>query len=240
MASSEHKALRQTRRYLIVGLLTAAPLWITWLVFDFILTQLSKVGSPWVNALARAVRGHAPALADWLQQPWFQSLLAVVITLAALYGLGWAATRVLGQRIIAAFETWFERVPLVQAIYGGSKRFLAAVKQKPTGVQRVVLIDFPSPPMKAVAFITRVMRDKSTGRELAAVYVPTSPNPTSGYIEIVPLEHVTPTDWTIDEAMSFVITGGTTAPDRIQYELPQKAGVEDEPVSDRAVSGQGS
>jgi uncharacterized membrane protein len=49
------------------------------------------------------------------------------------------------------------------------------------------------------------------------VYVPTAPNPTSGYIEIVPVKHVVSTDWTIDEAMSFVMTGGVTSPDRVRY-----------------------
>jgi uncharacterized membrane protein len=64
------------------------------------------------------------------------------------------------------------------------------------------------------------MRDDTTGRELAVVYVPTSPNPTSGYIEIVPLEKVVQTDWTMEEAMSFVMTGGTNAPDRVRYTNP--------------------
>ncbi|MDP2238877.1 MAG: DUF502 domain-containing protein [Burkholderiales bacterium] len=62
--------------------------------------------------------------------------------------------------------------------------------------------------MKAVGFVTKIMHDETTGRELAVVYVPTSPNPTSGYIEIVPLSDVVQTDWTIEEAMSFVMTGG--------------------------------
>jgi uncharacterized membrane protein len=61
------------------------------------------------------------------------------------------------------------------------------------------------------------MHDAASGRELAAVYVPTSPNPTSGYIEIVPLDEVVQTDWTIEQAMSFVMTGGANAPDKIAF-----------------------
>jgi uncharacterized membrane protein len=59
--------------------------------------------------------------------------------------------------------------------------------------------------------------------DLAAVYVPTTPNPTSGYLEIVPLAHVISTDWTIDEAMTFVISGGAVAPDNINYTTSVKA-----------------
>jgi len=96
------------------------------------------------------------------------------------------------------------------------------MRTPPVSGQRVVLISFPTPEMKAVGFVTKVMRDETTGRELAAVYVPTSPNPTSGYIEIVPLEDVVQTDWTMEEAMSFVMTGGANAPDRVRYTPPPK------------------
>jgi uncharacterized membrane protein len=71
--------------------------------------------------------------------------------------------------------------------------------------------------MKAVGLVTRVMTDRDSGESLAAVYVPTSPNPTSGYIEIVPVADLVPTDWTLDEAMSFIMTGGTTSPDTVSF-----------------------
>jgi uncharacterized membrane protein len=80
-----------------------------------------------------------------------------------------------------------------------------------------VLIDFPAPPLKTVALVTKVVRDSTTGRDMAVVYVPTSPNPTSGYMEIVPVELLTPTDWSLDEAMRFVVTGGTSAPAEMNF-----------------------
>jgi uncharacterized membrane protein len=126
------------------------------------------------------------------------------------------------------------RTPVVAAIYGGTKRFLAAIKEKPSGVQRVVLISFPTAEMKAVGLVTRVIKDADTGEDLAAVYVPTAPNPTSGYIELVPVRDVVSTDWTIDEAMSFVMTGGATSPDSVRFrtagELRRAGG---EPAAER-------
>jgi len=74
--------------------------------------------------------------------------------------------------------------------------------------------------MKTVGLVTRVLTDSSSGRELAAVYVPTTPNPTSGYLEIVPLDQVTSTDWTLDEAMAFIMSGGAVAPDTMHYDQP--------------------
>jgi uncharacterized membrane protein len=218
MKKDEHTALAvRVRRYLIAGILVLTPLWVTWLVLNFLFTQLSGFGTPWVQAFTRSVQNTVPSLAQFLSVAWLESALAVVLTLFALYFLGWATSQVLARRLIAYFEAVLERVPLVQAIYGSTKKLLAALQTKPEGVQRVVLIEFPAPPLKAVGLVTRVMTDATTGRELAVVYVPTSPNPTSGYMELVPVENLISTDWTLDEAMRFIITGGTSAPDRIAF-----------------------
>ena len=77
--------------------------------------------------------------------------------------------------------------------------------------------------MKTVGLVTRTFVDDDTGRRLAAVYVPTTPNPTSGYLEIVPLENVTSTNWTLDEAMGFVATGGAVAPPTMNYDISANA-----------------
>lgn len=204
-------------RYLLIGFFTVAPLWVTWLVFDFLLGILASASTPLVRAAAHLIRPLSETLANWLHDSVLQQLIAVLLTLGALYAIGLFASLVLGKKSLAAFEAILARLPLVQTIYGGTKRFLATLRQPPVSGQRVVLISFPSPEMKAVGFVTKLMRDETSGRELAAVYVPTSPNPTSGYIEIVPLDEVVQTDWTMEEAMSFVMTGGTNAPDSIRY-----------------------
>jgi uncharacterized membrane protein len=211
---------RDVRRYLLIGVVTAAPLWVTWLVFDFLLTQLSKLGLPLVNAVAVALQPLFPGLAAGLKASAFQSLLAALVTVVLIYLLGLTASLVIGRRVLAVLEAVVQRIPLVAAIYGGTKRFLSVVKEQPADVQRVVLIPFPTPEMRAVGFVTRVMEEAGTGRRIAAVYVPTSPNPTSGYIELVPLDQCTETDWTMDEAMSFVITGGATAPATLRFNAP--------------------
>jgi uncharacterized membrane protein len=215
--NTEKSRTPHIQRYLLAGVLTVIPIWITWVVFQFVLTQLSRVGAPWVRAFSKTLQHVSPTLSSWLLNPVFQSVVAVLLTLVALYLLGWAATRVLGKRLINLFDATMERIPLVQTIYGSTKKLLAALQKKPDRVQRVVLIEFPTEHMKTVGFVTRVLKDDVTGRELAAVYVPTTPNPTSGYLEIVPIERVVSTDWTIDEAMTFIISGGAVAPDTLRY-----------------------
>ena len=205
------------RRYLIAGALMLTPLWVTWFVLDFLFRFLSGIGRPWAVRFMGVVEDTAPALAQSLSYAWLESAVAVVLTLLLLYVIGWATSRVLARQLIAQVEAIVARIPVVQLIYGSTKKLLAALQTKPDGVQRVVLIDFPAAPMKTVGLVTRVVRDAATGRDMAIVYVPTSPNPTSGYMEIVPLDQVTPTDWTLDEAMRFVITGGTSAPDTMDF-----------------------
>jgi uncharacterized membrane protein len=212
--------LRHTRRHLLVGVLTAAPLAVTWLVFDFLFTQLSRVGAPAVAAVARAVRPWSEPLALWLREGWITSLLAAALALVLLALLGWFAGRVVGRRVLALLEALLRRIPIAAAIYGGTKRFLSVMEQAPREVQRVVLIPFPNPQLRAVGFVTRVFDDAASGAKIAAVYVPTSPNPTSGYIELVPLALCTPTDWSMDEAMGFVMTGGATAPAHLRFGAP--------------------
>ncbi|MGH8615082.1 MAG: DUF502 domain-containing protein [Gammaproteobacteria bacterium] len=149
--------------------------------------------------------------------PCVEYVIVVALTLVVLYLLGWATTRVLGQRLVAWFEVLLDRVPLVKTIYGGIKILIAAFQTKPEGVERFVLIDFPSPTMKAIGFVTRTLLDEASGQELNVVYVPSSPNPTSGYIEIVSVAKLISTDWTLDQAMQFVITAGATAPNTITF-----------------------
>jgi uncharacterized membrane protein len=215
--SARHSLAHHTWKYVLLGLLTVAPLWITWLVFDFVLDLLRRLGAPAVNALTQLVAPHAPTLAAWIADPYVRATAAVLFTVLGLWLVGLAASRVLGRRLIEGMEALLERIPLVQAVYGGTKRFITAMWHPPARGQRVVLISFPSPDMKTVGFITSIMQDESTGRELAAVYVPTAPNPTSGYIEIVPLEEVIYIDWTVEQVMSFVVTGGANAPAGIRF-----------------------
>ena len=205
------------KRYLLSGMATIIPLWITWLLLDFTFRQLAKVGQPLVRTLSKRLRDDLPGLADLLLSPWFREIIAVLIVLFGLYALGWGANRVIGKKLLGRIETVVDRLPLVKTIYGSARKLMGALQTEPGGIQRVVLIEFPNENMKTVGLVTRTLTDMHTGRKLAAVYVPTTPNPTSGYLEIVPMERLVSTDWTLDEAMSFVVSGGAVAPDRFSF-----------------------
>ncbi|WP_201313737.1 DUF502 domain-containing protein [Dyella sp. EPa41] len=203
------------KRYLITGLLTVIPLWVTWVVFKFVLSLLAGIGAPLVTTLLGSFSQRSSKAEAALNSDAILFVLALLLTLVVLYVIGWLANRVIGQRLIDGFDALLARIPLVQTIYGGTKKLMAVLQQKPSGVQRVVLIDFPRKGMKVIGFVTRLMTEEGTGREMAAVYIPTTPNPTGGYLEVVAVDELTPTDWTMDQAMAFIISGGAVAPDTL-------------------------
>ena len=212
------------KRYFLTGLVAIIPLWITWLILSFLFKTLSEIGTPVFQALAELVGPEYPLIARILDSKATLSVVGVALVLFLLVFLGWFTTNFIGRRLFQFFEALFHRIPFVKTIYGSVKKLIAVLGDKPKGnVQRVVLINFPSPEMKTVGLVTRVLTDRTTGRQLAAVYVPTTPNPTSGYLEIVPVEDLVSTDWTMDEAMAFIVSGGAIAPEMVNYEAPPKA-----------------
>lgn len=216
------------KRYLITGLLTFLPLWVTFLVFKFIFGVLANIGAPLASGFVAALNLWAPQTAAELNAGWITNVIALVLTLIALYIIGFFASWVIGQRLLHAFDALLQRIPLVQTIYGGTKKLTSVLQNKPNGLQRVVLVDFPRRGMKVVGFVTRTMVEEGTGREMAAVYIPTTPNPTGGYLEVVPVDELKPTDWTMDQAMAFIISGGAVAPDTLPASNTLRANIDED------------
>lgn len=219
------------QRNIVAGVFTLIPFVVTFVVVDFLLKLLARVGRPFVVQTGNALQETYPAVAEILVNPVIQSVVAVLMVIAALYALGVLATQVIGRQIRRLFDYVINQIPFVSNIYGIVRRTLETFEQKDS-VQRVVLIDFPTENMKAIGLLTRTLQDEKTGEEMAAVFVPTTPNPTNGFLEIVPAKYVTPTDWEMDEAISFLISGGADGPDKVPFfkdkmldEVPNDAGL---------------
>ena len=209
------RILHSLQRNVISGVITAGPFFITWLVFTFILGVLANAGLPIIKILA------LPFPADsWINQHWFQYLLAVVLTIVLFYVVGRAMSQVVGRQMFALFETSLERLPLVNKVYGSVRQLLETLTSKNQASQRVVLIDFPIAGQKSIGFLTHTIADSTTGTPLAAVLVPQAINPSSAYLQFVPLHMVTETDLTMEQAMSMLLTGGAVCPETIRYSSP--------------------
>jgi uncharacterized membrane protein len=226
------RALHSLQRNILSGIITAGPFFITWLVFTFILGVLANAGLPLIKILA------LPFPADsWLNRLWFQYVLAVILTIVLFYLIGRAMSQVVGRQMFALFETSLERLPVVNKIYGSVRQLVETLTSKNQTGQRVVLIDFPIAGQKSIGFLTHTITDAVTGAPLGAVLVPQAINPSSAYLQFVPLRMITETDLTMEQAMSMLLTGGAVCPDTIRYSSPDPRAADRDTNSNVEVNG---
>ena len=207
------RTLRSLQSNILAGIITIGPLFVTYLIFSFLLSELARAGMPLVLMFA----AFFPK--QWLAQPWMQSLLAVVLTLAVLYVAGRLTSLVLGRQAFNLFEAVLERLPFVAKVYTSVRQLLDTMMAKKETSQRVVLVDFPIPGQKSIGFLTRTLTDSSSGAPLAAVLLPNAINPTSAFLQILPMERVIETSMTMEQAMSMLMTGGAAGPETIRYSV---------------------
>jgi uncharacterized membrane protein len=198
------------------------PLWVTWVVVKFVFDMMRLATQPIIEHaiewVARSTGSHPddiPAYVDWAVP-----VVAVLLTLFALYLLGLITANVLGRRVVILLERLSERLPLVKTVYGSTKRVILTLTggSDATQFQKVVLVEFPRPGMKCIAFLTSVIEDTDTCRKMATVFISTTPNPTTGYMQILPLEEVSETGWTVEEAVKVLMSGGILSPPKIPFD----------------------
>jgi uncharacterized membrane protein len=205
------RVMRSLQSNVLAGILTIGPLFVTWLIFAFLFGELARAGMPVVRLLAQVFPK------EWMSQSWMQSILAIFLTLLVLFVTGRVTSLVIGRQAFRLFEAVLERLPFVAKVYTSVRQLLDTMMAKKESCQRVVLVDFPTPGQKSVGFLTRTMTDEATGALLAAVLLPNAINPTSAFLQILPMERVTETDLTMEQAMSMLMTGGAVGPETIRF-----------------------
>ena len=205
------------RKNLTTGLLSAIPLWVTWLVIAFVLGLAVDVTRPLISWLMDAFRPSLPAVAEILGLGAVQHAISVLFLIIILYCLGLLTTHFTGRYLIKIIDQILQKIPFVGKIYHGTKQVIDAFQVKPGETKQVVLIEYPHPGMKTVGLVTKTLIDRESQKSLLAVYVPTTPNPTSGFLEIIPAESVIPTDWTVNDAIAFIVSGGSVGPNVVDY-----------------------
>lgn len=190
---------RRLRRYFLTGLVVITPVGATWLILAWLFRRLDAIlGEP----LQRVMPVRVPGLG--------LLLLLVVILL-----VGWLAYQTAGRRLIHAWDRMLVRFPLTAHIYRAASQIAQTLMgQQRRIVQRVVLIPFPTEGSWAVAFVTN--EESSANDELGEshvhVFLPTTPNPTSGYLLIVRRDRVRDLNLSVEDAMKLIISGGAMAP----------------------------
>jgi uncharacterized membrane protein len=198
------------RAYFFAGVLVTAPVGITF----FVAWTFIEVVDGWVMSLLPA------AYRLDLPLPGAGLLLLVVILIA----IGAFAAGFLGRLMVRAGESLLQRVPVVRNIYGALKQIIETIlAQQSSAFRQVVLVEYPRRNIWAIAFITGVTEGEVqnlTESETVNVFLPTTPNPTSGFLLFVPKEDLIVMDMTVEEGIKMVISGGiVTPPDRRAEEV---------------------
>jgi uncharacterized membrane protein len=220
------RTLRSLQSSVLAGILTVGPLFVTYLIFRFVLNALAEAGLP----IVKPFEAFLPA--SWISTPWLHSLLAVLVTLVLLFVIGRLTSFVIGRQAFNLFEAILERLPFVAKVYTSVRQLLDTMMSKKDTSQRVVLVDFPIQGQKSIGFLTRTMTDSNTGAALAAVLLPNAINPTSAFLQILPIERVVETEMTMEQAMSMLMTGGAVGPEAIQYSTAMSAAKTSKSLSD--------
>lgn len=207
---------------LLAGVLAVLPILVVWWVISFLFALLSSVGAPVAGALTDFIDGQIPSLKPVFANTFVQGVVAVTVVLLFLYLIGAAASRVLGKQLIGFVEALINRIPLIHTVYRAAKQLVAVMQQPAGGAARVVLVEFPHPGVKTIGLVMRTFIDEHSGDEVAAVYVPTAPNPTSGYLQLLPVAKLVPSDLTMDQAMTMIVSGGAVTPERMSLHGPRK------------------
>ncbi|BFU93695.1 MAG: conserved protein of unknown function [Nitrospira sp.] len=189
------------KRYFLTGLLVITPIWGTILILKTLFIAVDGILG---NLLASMVPNH------------YVPGLGILALLVLVFATGLFAANFIGRQIVKAWESWLNRVPLVRGIYSTLKSMMDILSFSERGsYHRVVLIQFPKNGHYCFAFVTGVTKGEMqdiTQDALVHVYVPTSPNPTSGYFLLVPEREVTSVDISVEEAMKLIVSGGLYSP----------------------------
>jgi uncharacterized membrane protein len=215
--SSPHTigTLRLIRNRVIAGLFVVLPLFITYGVIKWLYVTLYAVA---LQPIAFFLK-YAWQLEN--EKPsWVLDFMLSFSAFGLVLGVLFVAGMFFRSRLHRAVDWTLLNVPGVNTVYSAVSNVFNAIStshDNQNKFKRVVLVAFPHPGMKAPAFVTNESKDVQTGKTILAVYVPTTPVPTSGYMLLVPQEDVVELNWDLEETLQAIVSGGITIPKNVTY-----------------------
>lgn len=198
--------MKRFRRYLVAGILVWLPLGVTLLLLRVIVGIMDRT-------LLWLPKQYQPEELLGFEIPG----LGILLTILLLLVTGLLATNFVGSAFIGGWESLMERIPVVRSIYSAAKKFLEIIfSDSGSAFKKVLLIEYPRKGTYSLAFQTSAELGEvqsRTGEEVVSCFVPTTPNPTSGFIIIVPKKDVTVLDMEVDEALKMIISLGVVVPE---------------------------
>lgn len=192
------------RRTFVAGLAVVLPLFLTFLVLKVLVRSLDGVLAPVVEAFTGR---EIP-------------LLGAVATLLLILLVGMLTTNIVGRKVVELGDRLLLQIPVVRNVYAASKQFLDAFTMpNKKAFRQVVMVEFPRPGVYVLGFLTGgdagEFRDVSP-EPLVKVFVPTAPNPTGGYVILVPEKEIIPLTMSVEEGLKLIVSGGILVPPRVR------------------------
>ncbi len=189
------------KRYLITGVLVITPIWGTYLIFKTLLTSME-------NLLGNYASSHFPE--------FYIPGLGIITLLIFIFLTGLLTANFVGKKLLDLWERLLKKVPVVSSIYSALKQIVDSFSMQGSGnFSRVVLIEYPRKGVHTIGFVTGTtkgeVQDKTKGKVLN-VFVPTTPNPTAGFLLLVPENEIIPLDMKVEDGMKMIISCGIISP----------------------------
>lgn len=194
------RELSIARHYFITGLLIFIPIFLTIWVLWWIFNTIDNILEPWIeDAFGRYYDG-----------------IGFSVTILLILVCGIIGDKVAGRNLIRFLEYQVSKVPVVSQLYNGIKQILESFSKQERGqFIEVVFIEFPRKGTYTPALVTNETTNES-GKKILNIYVPTAPNPTSGFLQILPENQVVRTNMSIDDALKMVISAGKFTHEDVQ------------------------
>lgn len=206
------------RGRLVRGVILVLPLMVTVWLLGLLFNVIDRNVAP----LVRRLLGWAgiPGTESWVAQVAIP-VVSLLLTAVVIYLLGLVAGNLAGRRLLTLVESWILHIPLVKGIYGSARQLLNAFGGSgKRAFSKVVLLEYPRVGLWTVGFVTtevvhQIERHGDRPVPTVPVFLPTTPNPTSGWMILVPTSDLRELDISIEDAIKLVVSGGIVAPDDI-------------------------
>jgi len=191
---------KHLRKTFIAGLFVIIPIGITTFILKFLFNLADGLLGSYIDQIFSLVTHHE------LHMPGLGMITGAIV----VYFTGLLATNVLGSRLLKSGDALLTRIPLVKSIYSSSKQLTKVFQEGKSSYRRAVFVEWPRPGVRAIGFVTaEVVQD---GVSMVVVYLPTMPNPTSGFALYFRAEEVHDSGMSVEDAVKFVVSGGVVIP----------------------------
>ena len=197
------------KKNIIAGLLVTVPVALTYIILEFVITRIDEMMVPVVSKLI-----NEKSMENF--NGYFVPGMGFLLLILFVFIIGLIATNIFGKKVFKFGELVLHKIPLVRVIYITIKKVVDTISQSQTPTfEKMVLVTYPRPPLKTVGIVackTPDMVFKMVGKRSVNVFVPTSPNPTTGFVIAVPIEDVNFLKMTVEEGLKMIISFGVVAP----------------------------